>query len=119
MFLIQASQEHKTCVFEGTCGTICRLAGQAFPACGFTPGIPRAPDERIVLVTHRSECQSGESGLTDWLESLRLPRVDTVAKTLLNAPAGGITADPQWRQFGVTDQAMLQILTSSPYVLFI
>lgn len=48
-----------------------------------------------------------DSGLTDWLDGLGLARVDTVAKMVLNAPADGVGNDPQWRQFGIINQAML------------
>lgn len=53
----------------------------------------------------------GDSGLTDWLDGLGLPRVDTVVKMVLNGPASVVPpfppADPECRQFGIVNQAML------------
>lgn len=49
----------------------------------------------------------GNSGLTGWLEGLGLPRVDTVARMVLNGDAAQLEADTEWRAFGIINQAML------------
>jgi GNAT superfamily N-acetyltransferase len=53
----------------------------------------------------------GESGLTEWLDGLGLPKVDTVVKMVLNGPKGlGAPfppADPDFKQFGIINQAMM------------
>jgi predicted N-acetyltransferase YhbS len=53
----------------------------------------------------------GDSGLTEWLDGLGLPRVDTVVKMVLNGPKGGVApfppADADFKQFGIINQAMM------------
>ncbi|MFK4447297.1 putative N-acetyltransferase YhbS [Caballeronia udeis] len=57
----------------------------------------------------------GDSGLTQWLDGLGLPRVDTVVKMVLNGPESATPdlaapfppADPDVRQFGIINQAMM------------
>ncbi|AMH43740.1 MULTISPECIES: GNAT family N-acetyltransferase [Burkholderiaceae] len=50
-----------------------------------------------------------ECGLTEWLDGLGLPRVDSVMKMVLNAPAatGRDNPDDDCRQFAIINQAML------------
>ena len=53
----------------------------------------------------------GDSGLTEWLDGLGLPRVDTVVRMVLNGPKGSVgpfpPADADFRQFGIINQAMM------------
>jgi predicted N-acetyltransferase YhbS len=53
----------------------------------------------------------GDSGLTEWLDGLGLPRVDTVVKMVLNGPEGLVApfppADADFKQFGIINQAMM------------
>jgi len=54
----------------------------------------------------------GDSGLTEWLDGLGLPRVDTVVKMVLNGPDDGLVgafppADADFKQFGIINQALM------------
>jgi predicted N-acetyltransferase YhbS len=53
----------------------------------------------------------GDSGLTQWLDGLGLPRVDTVVKMVLNGPGGLVApfppADADFKQFGIINQALM------------
>jgi hypothetical protein len=48
----------------------------------------------------------GESGLTEWLEQLGLPRVDTVVKMVRHAAPEEVGAHPRYLQFGIINQAI-------------
>ncbi len=83
----------------------------ATPASGESADITRAK----ALITHwlaKNEGvfvridTPGDSGLTEWLEGLGLPRVDTVARMVLNRDGGATQPDAQWRAFGIINQAM-------------
>lgn len=49
-----------------------------------------------------------EAGINDWLNSVGMPRVDSVEKMVRNAPADAreVASDPTWRTFGIINQAM-------------
>ncbi|MDN7184247.1 GNAT family N-acetyltransferase [Caballeronia sp. SEWSISQ10-4 2] len=53
----------------------------------------------------------GGSGLTEWLDGLGLPKVDTVVKMVANGPKGLAApfppADPDFKQFGIINQAIM------------
>jgi hypothetical protein len=49
----------------------------------------------------------GESGLTEWLEQLGLPRVDSVLKMVRNGAANAETDNMRYRQYGIINQAIL------------
>lgn len=49
----------------------------------------------------------GDSGLTGWLAGLGLPRLDTLARMVLNGDAAQLEPDAEWRAFGIINHAML------------
>jgi GNAT superfamily N-acetyltransferase len=83
-----------------------------------TPHLADDHDENRAkaLITHWLSLNQGtfirmdtpaDSGLSDWLEGIGLHCVDRVSKMVLDAPPGGIVADPALREFGIINQAML------------